>query len=101
MAEAMRKCRGRLLPFGFVHLLRAIRRPKILDMYLVAVHSAYRNTGLSCVLLGEVTKNAAKNGIAYAETGPQLENNYNIQGLFAYYKAEREVRRRRCWGKAL
>lgn len=101
MAEAMRKCRGRLLPFGFVHLLKAIRRPKILDMYLVAVHSAYRNTGLSCVLLGEVTKNAAKNGIAYAETGPQLENNYNIQGLFAYYRADREVRRRRCWGKSL
>ena len=69
--------------------------------HLVAVHSAYRNTGLSCVLLGEVTKNAAQNGIAYAETGPQLENNYNIQGLFAYYKAEREVRRRRRWGKAL
>ena len=101
MAEPVRKSRGRLLPFGFLRVLRAIRHPRALDMYLIAVRSTYRNTGLSCVLLGEVTKNAAENGIAYAETGPQLEANYNIQGLFAYYKVDREVRRRRCWGKAL
>ena len=37
LSRALQKCRGRLFPFGFLHLLAAMRKPKTLDLYLGAV----------------------------------------------------------------
>ena len=101
MADVMKKTGGRLFPFGWIPVLRNIQKPRFLDMYFIAVDSRYRNTGLSAVLLHEITKRAADNGILYAETGPQLEQNYNIQKLFAAYKVESNFKRRRCFKKAI
>jgi len=101
LADVMKKIHGRLFPFGWYHLLRTIKKPKFLDMYFVAVDSKYRNSGLAAVLLHEITKRAIKNGVEYAETGPQLEDNYNIQKLFAAYRIEANHKRRRCFVKSI
>lgn len=101
LAEPMKKCGGRLLPFGWVGLLKAIRNPKALDMYFIAVDGRYRNAGLSAVIMHEIGARAKKNGVVYAETGPQLEENFNIQKLFAAYRIDRDHKRRRCWKKAI
>ena len=58
-------------------------------------------TGLNAVLLNEVYKRAQEDNIELAETGPQLETNYNIQNMWDYFNVERNVRRRRSWKKKI
>lgn len=99
--DAVKKCRARLLPFGWYRLLRApYASAKVLDLYLVGVIPKMQNKGLTAVLLNSMTRTATKNGIEYAETGPELENNIQVQALWKHFKAEQH-KRRRCWIKQL
>ena len=101
LAEPMKKSNGRLFPFGFIPLLNAIKHPKVLDMYLVAVKDEYLNSGLPALLMNDMLKIAQKNGVEYAETGPELETNFKVRGLWNYFKCETEIRRRRSWKKSI
>lgn len=101
LAQAMRKCGGRLFPTGWAQVLRSIYRPQALDLYLIAVDSEYRRTGAGAILIWEVLQEARKMGISYAETGPNLEENQNILGLWNNCEGERNIRRRRSWKKML
>ena len=94
------KNRGRLFPFGWISLLKAINNPKVLDMYLVAVKPELQGLGLNSILMGEITNNAIENNIEYAETGPELEDNAKIRSFWKNYDAE-QVRRRRCYIKEM
>ena len=97
LAACMRKTGGRLFPFGWIPVLKAIKNPKILDMYFVAVRKEYQKVGIPAVLLHYVTKKAEKNGVLYAETGPELETNYGVQGMWSGYEVEKNYKRRRCF----
>jgi len=94
--QALKKYRGRLFPLGFLALLKAMKQSKILDMYLVAVRPDKQGHGLNALLMLEITKNAIKNQMIYAETGPELEDNVKIQSFWKNYDAK-IVRRRRCY----
>jgi hypothetical protein len=94
--QALKKHRGRLFPLGFLALLKAMKQSKILDMYLVAVRPDKQGHGLNALLMLEITKNAIKNQMIYAETGPELEDNVKIQSFWKNYDAKM-VRRRRCY----
>ena len=97
LADAVKKNKGRLFPFGFIPVLQAKANPKVLDMYFVAVKRAYRNLGVPTVLMHHLTKAAAENGVLYAETGPELELNTAVQSMWAAYEHEYAFKRRRCW----
>lgn len=98
--EPMRKCKGRLFPFGVFPLLKALKNPTVLDMYLVAVRPDKQGLGLNSILMTDITNNAIKNKISYAETGPELEDNLKVQSQWKNYDAE-IIRRRRCYIKKL
>ncbi len=100
-ADALRKNGGRLFPFGWIPMLRAIRKPKHLDMYFVAVRDEYKSAGLPAVLLNRLTQRAVQNGVEYAETGPELEYNYNVLGLWSGHEVKKNFKRRRCYIKVL
>lgn len=101
LADAMKKCRGRLFPNGWYHLLKAIHKPRILDMYLVAIKGEYRKTGLPAVLMTDIYHRAKADGILYAETGPELETNHNIQNMWGFFNTEMNIKRRRSWKKSI
>ncbi len=101
LAEPMKKSGGRLFPFGFISLLKALKAPKVLDMYLVGVRQEYRGAGLNLVMMNQVLNRALEDGVVYAETGPQLESNYNIQKMWDYFKTEMNIKKRRCWKKSV
>ena len=44
----------------------------------------------------DATKTAIKDGVKYAETGPELEDNLKIQSQWKNYDAK-IIRKRRCW----
>ncbi len=98
--DPMRKIKGKLWPFGFITLLRSLKRVKVLDMYLVAVKPDMQGLGLNSILMTDITKNAMEHHILYAETGPELEDNDKITSFWKNYNAEL-VRRRRCFIKKI
>ncbi len=98
--DPMRKIKGRLFPFGFITLLKSLKHPHILDMYLVAIKPDKQGLGLNSILMTDITSNAMKHQVLFAETGPELEDNDKITSFWKNYDAE-VVRRRRCFIKKI
>ncbi len=94
LSRALQKCRGRLLPFGFIHLLWALKRPKQVDFLLIAVLPEYQSRGLTAPIMTEITAAAIRNGLRSAETNPELETNTRVQSIWKVYDARQHKRRR-------
>jgi GNAT superfamily N-acetyltransferase len=100
LSDALRKSKGRLFPIGLIEILKAIKSHKVLELYLVAVKPAYQKAGLPAVLMASIMESAVRNGVEFAESGPELENNEHVQALWKMFKTE-QVRRRRCFIKEI
>jgi hypothetical protein len=100
LSRALQKNRGRLLPFGFIPVLRALKKNDRLDLLLTAVRADLQNKGVNAVLIDEMWKSAIPAGLKMVETGPELEGNEKVQAQWKHF-ARRQHRRRRCFYKAL
>ncbi len=100
LSKAMRKCGGRLFPFGFLPVLHAIRHNDILDLYLVGVRPRYQNMGVNALLLTSILREALAQGYRYAMATPELETNERVQAQWKHFE-RRQHRRRRVYGKQL
>ena len=100
MADALKKSNGRLFPFGWIRLLKALKVNDTLDLFLVAVTPEYQNKAVNAILLNHVLKGAQKMGIKYAETGPNLDTNEKIQHQWNFFHTTQH-KRRRCFVKKL
>jgi GNAT superfamily N-acetyltransferase len=100
LSRALQRSRGRLLPFGFLHLLWALKHPRTIDMLLVAVKPEYQARGLTAILMTEITRNSLLHGVRGAESNPELESNTQVQAIWKHYDA-RQHKRRRCYLKRL
>ena len=69
---------GRLLPVGIFHLLRRKQIINRARLVMLGVLPQYRNRGLEMLLIYEIVKRAAANGIVEGECGWTLENNHSI-----------------------
>ena len=98
LSRALQRARGRLLPFGWFHLLRALswRRPEALDLLLVAVRPDYQNKGVNALLFTDLIPVYQKLGFKYAESNPELEMNEKVQNQWQYFHTEQH-KRRRCF----
>ena len=97
LSEALQKSHGRLLPFGWYHLLKALfmkRRAKMLDLLLVAVKPEYQNKGVNALLFSDLIPVYQKLGFVFAESNPELELNGKVQAQWEYFKTEQHKRRR-------
>jgi len=100
LSRALQKSAGKLLPFGFIRLYRAIKRNRFLDLYIAAVRPDLQGKGVNAIMMAEITKTAIKNGIITTETNPELETNLKVQSHWNYFEG-RQHKRRRCYLKAL
>ncbi len=98
LSRALQRARGRLLPFGWFHLLRALRwrRPETLDLLLVAVRPDYQNKGVNALLFTDLIPVYQQLGFKYAESNPELEVNEKVQSQWQYFHTEQH-KRRRCF----
>ena len=98
LSEALQKAKGKLLPFGWFHLLKALKwkRPKMLDLLLVAVRPDYQGKGVNALLFTDLIPVYQELGFEYAETNPELEMNDKVQNQWQYFKTEQH-KRRRCF----
>ena len=101
LSRALQKSRGRLFPTGWYHLLRALYgRNDIVDLMLVAVAPEYQNKGVNALLFADLIPVYIKNGVKFAESNLELEDNANVQAQWQYFE-HRQHRRRRAYRKQL
>ena len=102
LSEALQKAKGKLFPFGWYHLLKALKwnRPKVLDLLLVAVRPDYQSKGVNALLFTDLIPVYQEMGFEYAESNPELEDNGRVQNQWQYFKTEQH-KRRRCFKQSL
>lgn len=98
LSRALQKAKGKLLPFGWFYLLKALflKRPKVLDLLLVAVRPDYQGKGVNALLFTDLIPVYKQLGFEYAESNPELELNDKVQNQWQYFKTEQH-KRRRCF----
>lgn len=99
---AQQKNGGRLFPFGWLPMLRALksRRNEQLDMLLVAVKPELQGCGINAVVMDDMQHKVIASGFRYAETGPQLEFNTKVQSQWKFFETVQH-KKRRCWVREL
>ena len=100
LSSAFQKCKGSLFPFGFIHVLRALKHNRKVDLYLTAVRPDMQNKGVNAILMHESNKAFVKNKIEKVETNRELEENSKIQAQWRLFE-HRQHKRRRCYKKEL
>ena len=96
LSEALRKCRGRLFPFGWYHLIKALKAKKMtdFDLLLIAVRPDYQDKGVTSLIFNEMTPHFTKYGIQRVETTAILETNHKSLANFADFEYIQHKRRR-------
>lgn len=97
LSEALQKAKGKLLPFGWYYLLKALfmkKRAKMLDLLLVAVKPEYQNKGVNALLFSDLIPVYKELGFIFAESNPELEMNGKVQAQWEYFQTEQHKRRR-------
>lgn len=93
-SKALRRSKGRLFPFGFIHFLWALNFNDTIDLYLEGVRDEYRGKGLNGMMMNVLYRNYIKNGIKKVETNLTLENNNDVQVQWKYFDARQHKRHR-------
>ena len=96
LAEALRKSRGKMLPFGWWHLLKAlfIKPSKRLDFLLVAVKPEFQSKGAFAMIFNDLIGNYLDLGIYDIESNPELETNHKVQSQWNEFERVQHKRRR-------
>lgn len=96
LSDALRKCRGRLFPFGWYHLLKALKAKQMtdFDLLLIAVRPDYQDKGVNSLIVNEMTPYFSKYGIQRVETSAILETNNKSQANFVIFDHIQHKRRR-------
>ena len=103
LTRALQKCRnGRLWPFGWWHLFRALKLKKtdIVDCLLIGVLPEYRSKGANALLFYDLIPIYQKYGFKWGETHVEMETNGKVQSQWMYFDHEQH-KRRRCFKKQL
>ena len=101
LAEAFKKANGKMFPFGIVHMLKALKcKNDVLEMYFVAVDPKHQMFGVPAILMNTLVRKCIEKGVSYCETGPMLETNKAVHGMWRYFEKEQH-KRRRCYIKSI
>lgn len=98
--KALQKAKGKLFPFGALHLLKAVKKNARVDLYLIAVDEQYQNKGVNAIIMSDIISGAARMGIYTAESNIELEDNKKVQAMWRF-TPHRQHKRRRCYTKKL
>ena len=96
IVKALQKTRGKLFPFGWWPLLKAmfLKHDDMAELLLVGVHPDYQNSGVNSLVFMDMFRKFNAMGIKVAETNAILETNLKNQGQFRDFEHECKKRRR-------
>ena len=96
LADALIKSRGRIFPFGWWHLLKAlfIKRSEGAELLLMGARSDVRKTGVTAMVVCDMMRKYKKLGVKWAESNAELEENHSIRNHFDAFERIQHKRRR-------
>ncbi|HLO90061.1 MAG TPA: hypothetical protein VK172_02740 [Lentimicrobium sp.] len=100
LSKALIKAKGSLFPFGFIHLMKAMRKNDTVDILLQGVKKKYINKGLPAIFFAELMQAFIDNGVKTAVSSHALEKNIAAYLMFDDFMSRNHLRRR-CFGKKL
>ena len=100
LSKALIKAKGKLFPFGFIYILKALRKNDTVDLFLQGVKPKYHNKGIPAIFFAEMMQASIDNGVSKAISSHALETNSAAYLMFNDFE-HRQHLRRRCYGKDL
>lgn len=102
ISSALRKCGGKLLPFGWYYILKALhsKKPEAFNFLLIAIRPDYQNKGVDTLFYQDLIPMFTKYGLTGLETTSMLETNNKILDFFSRVD-HIQHKRRRAYAKAL
>ncbi len=102
LSEAIQKSKGKLFPFGWYHMIKALRWKHVnhLEMLLIAVRPEWQSKGVNALFFKDLLPYFISEGYEWCETSVELETNEKVQNQWIYFDG-RIHKRRRCWKKAI
>ena len=100
--DALQKSGGKLLPFGWYHLLKSLKwkHEDHAELLLIAVRPDYQGLGVNALFFDDLIPVFKKMNLQWAETGPQLES--NVRELSQWKPLNPTLyKRRRCYRKTI
>ena len=103
LAHAMQKCRrGRLFPFGWWPVIRALKfgKTNIVDLMLIGIKPEYRAKGANALMFSDLIPIYQKYGIEWGETQVEMETNDKVQSQWGPLNPIHH-KSRRCYKKVI
>jgi GNAT superfamily N-acetyltransferase len=102
LSEALQKCKGKLFPFGWYHLLKALKwkHSNHLEMLLIAIRPEWQSKGVNALFFKDLLPYFISEGYDWCETSVELERNAKVQNQWRFFEG-RIHKRRRCWKKII
>lgn len=101
LSKAFQKAKGRLFPFGFIPILRALKKTDTIEALMIGVLPQYQGKGASVLIFKYLLDSCHKYGITRMYANPQLETNHKVQSIFDDLMETHEFQRRRSYVKTL
>lgn len=100
IGDALKGTTGKLTPLNLLRALRTVRKPKTVDLALVAVRPRYQKKAVNAILLKGILDMLESGAIKKCETNLNLETNTAVQAQWKYFTS-RQHKRRRCYRKQI
>ena len=102
ITRALKKCKGKLFPFGWFHILRSMywKYEENFEMLLIGVKPEYQKKGVNSIVFVDLMKELLKGGFVYGESNAELESNLDIRSQWGDLEVK-ECKRRRVYKKAV
>jgi ribosomal protein S18 acetylase RimI-like enzyme len=100
LSKALQKANGKIFPFGFYHIRKALKNPTGCDLLLTGVHPDWQGKGMVSLLFSELLQELIGSGVQHLETTGMLETNHKaIQNWKNFDHIQHK--RKRCYRKNL
>ena len=93
-SKALQRAKGKLFPFGFIHLLKAKKNSKDIIFYLIGVQPSYQNKGVTAIIFEEYYNTYKEKGIENCYRTPELSTNKAIAALWKNF--DPKIYKKRC-----
>jgi len=97
LSNMMRKARGSIFFRGLPAFIKAMKHPVVAELGSIGVVDEHLKHGVTSIIMAHSLEGLLANGTKYLETGPELEDNHNVQNLWKNYEKVLN-KRHRCWG---
>jgi hypothetical protein len=81
ISKGFKKANGRILPFGFLHILKALKTATQLDMLLGCVKQNIRNFGLDALMAVALFDSARKGNLTVMDSHLIMEDNIKMRAV--------------------